>query len=206
MNNNKRIRIMRVAERLLATNGFEKTPVRKICNEAGVNIAMINYYFGSKRGLFEEIIQTKIDIRRDKIKSISDKTSNKVKSIEEVINYYVDSMFNNILLFKLMIREATNTDDTNSFICVVIRKEIEFLRNLLHLVKIDTNIDEELSIVTLFSTVIQFVTCPAVFAKYYGFNDINTMFKEPNLSEIKNRYKRHLVSLARKQIFSQSIL
>lgn len=45
--------ILDVAIRLFARKGFSATGVREIAREAAVNIAMISYYFGSKRGILE---------------------------------------------------------------------------------------------------------------------------------------------------------
>lgn len=51
----ERIRI--VAQRLFAKHGYEAVPVRTITEKAGVNIAAINYYFGSKDQLFLEVVR-----------------------------------------------------------------------------------------------------------------------------------------------------
>lgn len=47
--------VFEAAERLFALNGFQKISVRDITTEAGVNIASINYHFGSKDALLLEI-------------------------------------------------------------------------------------------------------------------------------------------------------
>lgn len=44
-------RLLDAAERLFAERGFAATPVRMIAEEAGVNPALVHYYFGSKRDL-----------------------------------------------------------------------------------------------------------------------------------------------------------
>jgi AcrR family transcriptional regulator len=46
-----REKILDAAERLLAEQGYERASVRAITAEAGVNIAAVNYHFGSKEGL-----------------------------------------------------------------------------------------------------------------------------------------------------------
>lgn len=51
----ERIRI--VAQRLFAKHGYEAVPVRMITEKAGVNIAAINYYFGSKDQLFVAVVR-----------------------------------------------------------------------------------------------------------------------------------------------------
>jgi AcrR family transcriptional regulator len=49
----KQIQIIDIAERLFAERGFDGTSVRDIADEAGINVAMISYYFGSKEKLME---------------------------------------------------------------------------------------------------------------------------------------------------------
>lgn len=48
-----RQQILNAAIHLFARKGFSATGVREIAREATVNIAMISYYFGSKRGILE---------------------------------------------------------------------------------------------------------------------------------------------------------
>ena len=43
----KQIKILDVAEELIAKKGFDGTSVRDICTKANINVAMISYYFGS---------------------------------------------------------------------------------------------------------------------------------------------------------------
>ncbi len=50
---------MNAAEKLFAVNGFDGTSVRDIAQEAGVNVAMISYYFGSKEKLMEAVFEQK---------------------------------------------------------------------------------------------------------------------------------------------------
>lgn len=52
----KQIQILLVAERLFAGNGFDGTSVRDIAKEAGINVAMVSYYFGSKEKMLESLI------------------------------------------------------------------------------------------------------------------------------------------------------
>ena len=49
--------VLEAAERLFALRGFRSVSVRDITAEAGVNLASINYHFGSKDGLLFEIFR-----------------------------------------------------------------------------------------------------------------------------------------------------
>ena len=53
-----RDRILDAAVRLFARQGFDRTGLRELAGEAGVNLAMINYCFGSKKKLLTEILDT----------------------------------------------------------------------------------------------------------------------------------------------------
>jgi len=50
-------RIINAATRLFAEKGYDGTSTREICEAAEVNIAAINYHFGSKENLLLHIIQ-----------------------------------------------------------------------------------------------------------------------------------------------------
>ena len=49
-------RILDAAEQLFADNGFTATSLRTITTEAGVNLAAVNYHFGSKEALLAEVL------------------------------------------------------------------------------------------------------------------------------------------------------
>ena len=50
-----RERILTVACEVFAEQGFRDTTIRDICQQATVNVAAVNYYFGSKEHLYEEV-------------------------------------------------------------------------------------------------------------------------------------------------------
>jgi AcrR family transcriptional regulator len=54
-NVDRRDGILDAAEALFGVHGFHGVTVREVGKEAGVDPALLNYYFGSKRGLFDEV-------------------------------------------------------------------------------------------------------------------------------------------------------
>ena len=56
-NSNPKNRILAAAISLFAQKGFAAVGVREIAAEAGVNIAMISYYFDGKVGILKEILE-----------------------------------------------------------------------------------------------------------------------------------------------------
>jgi AcrR family transcriptional regulator len=54
-------RILDVAEALFMEHGFEATSLRQITSAAGVNLAAVNYHFGSKEELFQAVLTRRLD-------------------------------------------------------------------------------------------------------------------------------------------------
>jgi AcrR family transcriptional regulator len=54
-------RILDVAERLFAEQGFANSSLRHIITEAGVNLAAVHYHFGSKEELLDELIHRRAE-------------------------------------------------------------------------------------------------------------------------------------------------
>lgn len=64
-------KILDAAEILFAEKGFATTSVREITNRAGVNLAALNYHFGSKAGLIEAVFKRRIDpINRERLEML----------------------------------------------------------------------------------------------------------------------------------------
>ena len=54
-------RILDTAEALFMEHGFEATGLRSITAAAGVNLAAVNYHFGTKEELFESVLTRRLD-------------------------------------------------------------------------------------------------------------------------------------------------
>jgi AcrR family transcriptional regulator len=55
-------RLLAAATRLFAERGFAKVTVRDICDRAHANVAAVNYHFGGKVGLYEQVLRSAIAI------------------------------------------------------------------------------------------------------------------------------------------------
>lgn len=56
-----RSRILDAAEELFMQHGFEGTSTRRLTARAGVNLAAVNYHFGSKGALIEAVFRRRLD-------------------------------------------------------------------------------------------------------------------------------------------------
>lgn len=57
-----RRRILDVAERLFMEFGYDATSTRMVTSEAKVNLAAVNYHFGSKEGLMQTVLRRRLQI------------------------------------------------------------------------------------------------------------------------------------------------
>ncbi len=55
-------RILGAAEELFAQHGFAGTSLRQVTGRADVNIAAVNYHFGSKENLVNEVFRRRMDV------------------------------------------------------------------------------------------------------------------------------------------------
>ncbi len=63
--------VLAAAERLFALHGFQNVSVRDITAEAGVNLASVNYHFGSKDALLFEIFRRRTsELNRDRARML----------------------------------------------------------------------------------------------------------------------------------------
>lgn len=53
--------ILASARKLFSLNGIDKTSIRTIASDAGVDPALVHHYFGTKLDLFREVVQLPVD-------------------------------------------------------------------------------------------------------------------------------------------------
>ena len=58
---NTRDEILKVATKQFAQKGYDGASLREICRIAGVNVALISYYWGGKKELFQGIVNNLIE-------------------------------------------------------------------------------------------------------------------------------------------------
>ncbi|MCW3124021.1 MAG: TetR/AcrR family transcriptional regulator [Flavipsychrobacter sp.] len=102
----KQIAIINTAERLFSVKGFDGTSVRDIAQEAGVNLAMISYYFGSKEKLMEAVFEKRMNVVHLKVEDLlQNNTLTQLEKVNLLIDDYVDRFIDQSEFHKIMIRE-----------------------------------------------------------------------------------------------------
>ena len=106
--NDKQLNILSTAERLFAENGFDGTSIRDIAKEAGVNIAMISYYFGSKEKMLESLMLSRMSDLKLQIMNLRNEASSPLEKIEKLIEIYISRICKNRGIYKIMYFELNN--------------------------------------------------------------------------------------------------
>lgn len=102
----KQIQIIDAAERLFAEKGFSGTSVRDIAESAGVNLAMISYYFGSKEKLMEAMFSYRGKNLHQQLQNIvQDGNLDPWQKVEKLIDDYITRIFQKQCFYKIMVRE-----------------------------------------------------------------------------------------------------
>lgn len=82
-------RILNAAERLFSERGIDGVSIRQVASAAGVQLALISYYFRSKEGLYRAVFHRRIDpISRERTSKLRDLMARKSPppAIEEVLD------------------------------------------------------------------------------------------------------------------------
>jgi AcrR family transcriptional regulator len=103
----KKSSILAAAEKLFSELGYEGTSTRLIAKEAGANMSMINYYFGSKEGVFLEIMNDRLKFFNAQLVSISEYRISPLEKLMKVIEEYTKRILCNISFHKMMHRELS---------------------------------------------------------------------------------------------------
>ena len=102
----KKAHILDVAMQLFAEKGFEGSSIRDLAARAGVNVAMVNYYFGSKEKLFESMVAQKASYTRGVLDEIVKNAAlSDIEKIDAVIDTYVDRLFTNRVFHRVIHQE-----------------------------------------------------------------------------------------------------
>jgi AcrR family transcriptional regulator len=204
MSIDKKEHIIDAAIELFAEKGFEGTSIRELAAKAEVNLAMVNYYFGSKDKLFEAMVEHKVSFMRGRIEDLEkDKTITELEKMDLIIEGYVERFlsqpeFHKVLQQEMLVSQreemhnkvigifSQNTHNITSIIEKGIRK------------KIFKKVDAQLTFATLIGTINQVLMsksmCNVLTGKDPHFNPYkDEHFKKRLINHLKQILRDHLL-------------
>lgn len=85
-----RQRILGAAEELFAERGFAGASLRQVTAAANVNLAAVNYHFGSKDNLIEEVFRRRLDeLSRRRLERLAEISAASQTTLESVLDAFI---------------------------------------------------------------------------------------------------------------------
>lgn len=89
-------KIKEAAHRVFLEKGFSATTMRDVAKKAKTNVALANYYFRSKKNLFDVVMLEKVQqILGNLIPIVKDEATTLDQKIDGVVNTYIDFLTKN---------------------------------------------------------------------------------------------------------------
>ncbi len=107
-------KIKEAARKVFTQKGYAATRTRDIAQEAGINLALLNYYFRSKEKLFELVMKERIDeLFGAVIPVLVNKNDNLSQKIEKITEIYFNLLSQNPDLPMFVLNEIKNKPDNS---------------------------------------------------------------------------------------------
>lgn len=102
----KKQHILEHALELFAEKGFEGTSIRDLAARADVNVAMVNYYFGSKEKLFERLVEYKATYARAALEELANNPNySEIEKVDLIIDNHIKKLFGNRKFHRVLHQE-----------------------------------------------------------------------------------------------------
>ncbi|HEX5306832.1 MAG TPA: TetR/AcrR family transcriptional regulator [Dyella sp.] len=112
-------RILAAAEALFAQRGFEGASLRQLTASAGVNLAAVNYHFGSKEKLVEQVFKRRLDaLNQHRLAELAKVAGQPGTTLDDVLAAYIRPALdlshedNGSLFMRVLARAFAEHDDT----------------------------------------------------------------------------------------------
>ncbi|MGN7788123.1 TetR/AcrR family transcriptional regulator [Niabella sp. 22666] len=192
----KKEHILEKAEALFSEKGFDATSVRDIAKAAGINIAMISYYFGSKEKLMEELFKMRMSAGLASVKEISENTAlTTVEKLEKALSGYMDRVKHNKSFYKVILAEqATNKNKSViRFMSKLKETYAKFFESVLNegyaSGAFKNRVDPVLFITTITGTIMQSLLNKHLYASHYGVKVTEEWIRDVYFEKVKEHLK-----------------
>lgn len=125
--NEKQKEILLVAENLFSMNGIDGTSIRDISKAAGINVAMVSYYFGSKNQMISALFEIRLTRIREKLNNLTE--NHELNPLQKLVIFVEDMLtvlLKNADFHIIMIRQFSkkNVDENISDNIFMLQREI----------------------------------------------------------------------------------
>jgi AcrR family transcriptional regulator len=202
----KKDHILDVAERMFSEMGFDGASTRLISGEANVNMAMLNYYFGSKEGLFLAVFDRKITSFQNLLQNIgNDGSMSSWDKMEKYVELYSERVVSNNCFQKLLYQEmgmnrrTELSDNIRDILMKNVSEVDKILKEGVENGEFKKDTDIEMVIATIYGTKNFIVNTPLMSSPMLGYDIqddkiLEEKFKPRMKAYMKNLLKSYLLN------------
>ncbi len=191
----KKDHILEVAEKLFAELGYDGASTRLIAQQASVNMAMLNYYFGGKEGLYFAIFQKHVSVQKIKLQNLNNEEISSLDKLKRCIDDYADKMLSNCAFQKIIYREMSlsqRSDMNKKIISLISQNALEVKKIIVDGIKngsFNEDVDADMLVASLFGTKSYLINASDMSSLLMG-KDVT----DPEVIEniVKPRLKNHM--------------
>ena len=197
--NEKQVQIIETAERLFAERGFDGTSVRDIADVAGINVAMISYYFGSKEKLMEALFEYRVGDIKIRVESlIKDDSMTPLQKVNMLIDEHIERVMNKQSFYKVMLG-ALVTNKNPAILKAANKVKIRNAEVVNELIKDGQKqglFKKKIDVILMIGTMVGTVSQMMMSQEYYReFNNQQDLPDEEFLIQYKRKISIHIKTL-----------
>lgn len=190
----KKEHILDTAEKVFAELGYEGASTRFLAGKAGVNMAMINYYFGSKDGLLQAVLERRMAGMRNQLEEVREVNISSWEKLTCALDIYMKRVSVNNCFHRIIHREISlnQRSEMSDFISENVFKNVQTIGDIIKEGIADGSfrkVDVEMMIASILGTIYYIVNSRQVTSRL-----LNVDFHDPAAMEeaVRPRIKKFL--------------
>lgn len=204
----KHIQIIETAEQLFAAKGYEATTVRDIAEQAGVNIAMISYYFGSKEKLLEALFNHRMGGIKMRVESLLKNVSlSPLQKVDILIDEHIERVVHHEGFYKVMLSEQVINKNPViiKLVSEIKKRNAELINKLLIDGEEKGVFKKDVDVVFLMSTMVGTVMQVLINQSFYrNFNCLKKMSSKNFEEAIQQKLSIHIKNIFKALLINEA--
>jgi AcrR family transcriptional regulator len=195
----KQLQLLDTAESLFSQKGFDGTSVRDIAEAAGINTAMISYYFGSKEKLMEEIFERKsLNIREKVANLLKDDSLDPLEKMYSLVDMYIEGILSRKTFHRILLCEQIINQNPSiiSLVDKMKTKNSEYINDLIKLGQKKGMFKKNIDIPMMTNTLIGTVSHMLINLEFYrNFHHLESLKDKEFERLVKKKLSVHIKNI-----------
>jgi AcrR family transcriptional regulator len=126
-----RAALLEAGRRTFSRRGFDGTSVRDIAREASANLGAVGYHFGSKRGLYEAVLQEELTPVVDRVGEAARAAGTPAERLAAVIDVFFGYLTEHPELPRLLLQEVSAGKQPPAQIVKILQRNLAYIGSVL---------------------------------------------------------------------------